>query len=205
MRFYSSLWRTRRDEVVRLQEKQADELKDIEGRGSRRLAELKKILPKEFASALDALTKRSDQAGAELNSQAETIKAELVASTPSRENETAIHPGLAGGHLVAPNSLGWFTPYYGTLHWSSGAVVWQGYNPGNIDLWITSNGSGSGLFGTGSSSGTLIMDWWFAYTAPNNRYYGHTIWVPYHGFYIVRADDGFWIQKRPMRAWIYRR
>ncbi|MDA1054792.1 MAG: hypothetical protein O3C40_30565 [Planctomycetota bacterium] len=94
------------------------------------------------------------------------------------------------------SSLGWFTPYYGTLHWSNGTVVWQGYNPGNIDLKINCNGSGSGIFGTGACSGTLVMDWWFTYIAPQNRNYAHTIWVPFHGFYIVRSDDGFWTSKK---------
>ncbi len=41
----------------------------------------------------------------------------------------------------------------------------------------------------------MYMDWWFTYTAPENRNYNHTIYVPYHGFYIVRADDGFWDSK----------
>jgi len=39
------------------------------------------------------------------------------------------------------------------------------------------------------------MDWWFSYLAPQNRFYGHTIYVPFHGFYIVIADDGFWDSK----------
>jgi hypothetical protein len=102
---------------------------------------------------------------------------------------------LARGHLVAPSSLGWFVPYYGTLHGSDGAVYWQGYNPGNIDLWDSANGSGSGLFGTGAESFTVYMDWWFTYNAPENRDYGHTIWVPFHGFYILYSDDGFWDSK----------
>ena len=102
---------------------------------------------------------------------------------------------LSGGHLVAPSSLGWFTPYYGTLHGSDGSVYWQGYNPGNINLWDRVTGSGSGLFGTGARSFTVYMDWWFTYAAPENRNYSHTIWVPFHGFYILRADDGFWTSK----------
>ena len=48
---------------------------------------------------------------------------------------------------------------------------------------------------TGSCSGTLVMDWWFTYNAPQNRNYAHTIWVPFHGFYILYADDGFWDSK----------
>lgn len=106
-----------------------------------------------------------------------------------------MHPGLAGGHLVAPSSLGWFTPYYGTLHGSDGTVYWQGYNPGNIKVWDYASGSGSGLFGTGAGAFTAYMDWWFSYRAPQDRNYGHTISVPFHGFYILYSDDGFWDSK----------
>ena len=186
----------RRREVEQLQSKQAEQIKDLESRGARRFAELKKTLPKEFVSVFDSLEKMHDQSALNTKSEVESIRADLINSEPAEEHQTAVHPGLAGGHLVAPNSLGWFTPYYGVLHWSDGRVIWQGYNPGNIDLWITCNGSGSGIFGTGACSGTLVMDWWFTYNAPTNRNYGHTIWVPYHGFYILRADDGFWDSKQ---------
>lgn len=185
----------RREEVVRLQKSQAHHLADLESRGQARVAALRKTLPKEMVAVLDSLDKTHDEAKAATKSHVDKVKAKLAASASSPENETAVHPGLAGGHLVAPSSLGWFTPYYGTLHWSDGSVVWQGYNPGNIDLWDACNGSGSGLFGTGACSGTLVMDWWFTYNAPQNRNYAHTIWVPFHGFYILYADDGFWDSK----------
>lgn len=185
----------RREEVVRLQRSQADRLKDLETRGQARLTALKKSLPKDIVTALDRQEKAHDDAKKETESHVERMKAELVESVPAPEYETAVHPGLAGGQLVAPSSLGWFTPYYGMLHWSNGTVVWQGYYPGNIDLWVACSGSGSGIFGTGACEGTLVMDWWFTYLAPVNRHYGHTIWVPYHGFYIIRADDGFWDSK----------
>jgi len=185
----------RRDEVVQIQTGQANRLKDVETRGQARIAALNKSLPKDIVNILDGLDRTHSEAADATASHIEQVKAQLVESRPALENETAVHPGLAGGHLIAPGSLGWFTPYYGTLHWSDGTVVWQGYNPGNIDLWVTCSGSGSGLFGTGACSGTLVMDWWFSYTAPENRNYGHTIWVPYHGFYIIYADDGFWDSK----------
>ena len=185
----------RRDEVVRLQQAQADGLKDLESRGQARLEELRKSLPKDIVEVLDRLDKGHADAAKATDRRLEKVKEEFVDSAPRPENETAFHPGLAGGQLVAPSSLGWFSPYYGTLHWSDGTVVWQGYYPGNIDLWISCNGSGSGIFGTGACEGTLVMDWWFTYVAPANRYYGHTIWVPYHGFYIISADDGFWDSK----------
>jgi hypothetical protein len=185
----------RREEVVRSQKAMADRLRDIETRGQARLEELRKTLPKDIASALDRLDKTHDDAAETAEADVERAKAVLVDSTPSPEGETAFHPGMAGAQLVVPGSLGWFSPYYGTLHWSNGTVVWQGYYPGNIDLWISCSGSGSGIFGTGACEGSLIMDWWFTYVAPTNRNYGHTIWVPYHGFYIIRADDGFWDSK----------
>jgi hypothetical protein len=185
----------RRDEVVRLQKSQMDQLKDLESRGKGRIEELRKTLPKDIGAALSSLDKSHDDASAATKARVDKIKSQLAASGPSPENETAVHPGLAGGHLVAPSSLGWFTPYYGTLHGSDGSVAWQGYNPGNIDLWDSANGGGSGIFGTGAGSFTVYMDWWFTYRAPQNRTYGHTIWVPYHGFYILYSDDGFWDSK----------
>ena len=185
----------RRQDVVRLQKSHADQLKDLETRGQARIADLKKTLPKEMVTVLDNLDKTHDKASAATKSHVEKVKDKLADAEPSPENETAMHPGLAGGHLVAPSSLGWFTPYYGTLHGSNGTVYWQGYNPGNIDLWDAANGSGSGIFGTGAGSFTAYMDWWFTYNAPQDRNYGHTVWVPFHGFYVLYSDDGFWDSK----------
>jgi hypothetical protein len=185
----------RREQVVRLQKSQADQLTDLQTRGQAQIAELKKTLPKEFVTVLDSLDRTHDKATTAAKSQVEKARAELSSSVPAPEDETAVHPGLAGGHLVAPSSLGWFTPYYGVLHWSDGTVSWQGYNPGNFDLWDSATGGGNGWFGTGAGSFTGYLDWWFTYNAPQDRNYGHTIWVPFHGFYILYSDDGFWDSK----------
>jgi len=185
----------RREEVVQLQKSQAEQLSDLETRGQKQIAALKKSLPKEFVTTLDSLDKTHGEASAATKAHVERVKSKLIVSASSPDNETAIHPGLAGGHLVAPNSLGWFTPYYGTLHGSDGSMYWSGYNPGNIDLDDWASGAGSGIFGTGAGSFTVYMDWWFSYVAPTNRNYAHTIYVPFHGFYILYADDGFWTSK----------
>jgi hypothetical protein len=185
----------RREEVVRLQKSQADHVKDLETRGQARIASLRKTLPTELVSTLDRLDKMHDEASAATKSHVEHIKKRLAASVVMTDDQTAVHPGLADGHQVAASSLGRFTPYYGTLHGSDGSVYWQGYNPGNIDLSDSASGAGSGLFGTGAGSFTVYMDWWFTYKAPVDRNYGHTIWVPFHGFYILYSDDGFWDSK----------
>jgi hypothetical protein len=180
---------------VRLQKSQADHLDDLETRGRERIASLRNTLSTDVVTVLDELDRMHDEASAATRSHVDQVKTRLAASVASPENETAVHPGLVRGHLVAPSSLGWFTPYYGTLHGSDGTVYWQGYNPGNIDLSDSANGSGSGIFGTGAASFTVYMDWWFTYNAPEDRNYGHTIWVPFHGFYILYSDDGFWDSK----------
>ena len=185
----------RREEVVRLQKSQAEQLKDLETRGQARIAALRSSLPKDIITVLDKVDKLNSDAQESTKAHVHSVKAKFADSLLAPENETAAHPGLAGGHLVAPSSLGWFTPYYGTLHGSDGSVYWQGYNPGNIDLSDFANGAGSGIFGTGAASFTVYMDWWFSYLAPTNRNYAHTIWVPFHGFYILYADDGFWDSK----------
>lgn len=191
----SRLVSERRDEVVRLQSAQAEALKDIESRGRSSLQALRKSLPQEIVAAFDKQNAVHDEASKETEARVERMLEDLSTSDIPAEFETAAHPGIARGQLIAPNSLGWFTPYYGTLHGSDGSIYWQGYNPGNIDVWTAASGSGSGLFGTGAGSFTAYMDWWFTYAAPQNRNYAHTIWVPFHGFYILYSDDGFWTSK----------
>ena len=118
--------------------------------------------------------------------------AATLAEQAPRES-TALSAVMGNGPSAA--AVGWLTPYYGTLHGSNGAIAWQGYNPGNIDASCWASGAGSGLFGTGAGSFTLYMDWWFTFRAPENRNYAQTIYVPFNGFYIVRADDGWFDSK----------
>jgi hypothetical protein len=185
----------RHAEVETQQRKQADEIRDLESRGRTKLADLKKKLPKDVVDVLNELDNGHDRAASETKERVENAKEKSSAYSLRAEDRTDVHPGMAGGQLIAPNSLGWFTPYYGTLYAADGTVVWQGYNPGNIDLAASCFGSGSGIFGTGACGGTVTMEWWFSYIAPTNRNYSHTIYVPYHGFYIIYADDGFWDSK----------
>ena len=184
----------RREEVVRLQKAEADRLEDIETRGQARIAQLKSTMPADLVKTFDALDASHREAEAAARHHAEQAKAKHMAAG-AFESEMASHPALAGNRLAAAAGLGWFKPYYGTLHGSNGTVYWQGYNPGNIDLSDSASGAGSGLFGTGAGSFTMYMDWWFTYNAPQNRNYAHTIWVPFDGFYILYADDGFWDSK----------
>jgi len=185
----------RREHVISQQKRQAAALLDLDARGRERIARLRKSLSKDMVAVIDTLDKDSDADKVHTLERVKGIQGELAKSAVPQEQVTAVHPGLAGGHLIAPSSLGWFTPYYGVLHGSNGTVVWQGYNPGNIDLWDSASGGGSGIFGTGAAEFTFYMDWWFSYVPTANRNYAHTIYVPFHGFYILYADDGFWDSK----------
>ncbi len=96
----------RRDEVVRWQKSQADRLKAMEMQGQEKISALRKTLSKDMLAVLDHLDKSHENARGLIAADAENTKSRLVASRPSEENETAMHPGLAGGHLAAPNSQG---------------------------------------------------------------------------------------------------
>jgi len=185
------LVKARRDEVVRMQKAQADQLADVEKRGEVSMAAWKKSLPKEMASLYEAQEKANKDAVAATKYFTDEIKEKLLAAAPKTKEEV-----IDTSKVPLPaNAVGFFTPYYGTLHGSDGKVYYQGYNPGNIDLSDFANGGGSGLFGTGAGSFTVYMDWWFTFRAPQNRNYAHTITVPFHGFYIIKSDDGFWDSK----------
>ena len=184
----------RREEVIRLQTSQASRLRELESRGQTRLSRLQDTLAGELAEAFKA-QERSHEEQAEETLQLTTSLSKELSATSSSIEQTTLHPGVGAALNASAAAVGWLTPYYGTLHGSNGAVYWQGYNPGTIDASVYANGAGSGLFGTGAGSFTVYMDWWFTYRAPENRNYSHSVSVPFNGFYIVRADDGFWDSK----------
>lgn len=185
----------RREEVVQLQKSQESQLLDLETRGQERIKSMKKALPKDIVTTLESFDIAHKEAADSAKSQNEKAIEKFALSKAAPANETSIYPNMIDGQMITASAIGWVTPYYGTLHGSDGRVLWQGYNPGNIDLSDYANGGGSGLFGTGAGSFTVYMDWWFTYVPTVNRNYSHTIWVPFHGFYILKADDGFWDSK----------
>lgn len=185
----------RREEVVGLQQREAERQQAIEQNGQSRLSRLQESLPGELANALAALQQSHEDQANEAEQQSQDFRQSMMELDRSPE-ASAVHPGLAQSSLTAESAaVGWITPYHATVHGSDGTVYWQGYNPGNIDARTSASGSGSGLFGTGAGSFTVYVDWWFTYRAPQNRNYSHSIYVPFNGFYIVRADDGFWDSK----------
>jgi hypothetical protein len=184
----------RRREVEALQKAEADRLKDLDDRGKERLNSLRDSLGPEATETFNSLDKSHSDAEKETADRVENLRerlsaVELPAPAPKE------HPGFFSSDLAAPQTSGWLTPYYATLHGSDGSVYWQGYSPGNFDLWVAAAGSGSGLFGTGAASFTVYLDWWFNFRPETTKSYGHSIYVPMYGFYIIYADDGFWDSK----------
>ncbi|MFT3935338.1 MAG: hypothetical protein QM726_17060 [Chitinophagaceae bacterium] len=185
------LVKARREEVVALQKATAARIEEMEKKGQASIKALRKTLPKEMIASLDQQEQLHKDATDATAAWVEEARAKLRSTTPASENGKGFNPE----QIPAERAIGFFKPYYGTLHGSDGKVSWQGYNPGNIDLSDFANGGGSGLFGTGAGSFTVYMDWWFTFRAPENRNYAHTIYVPMHGFYILKSDDGFWDSK----------
>jgi hypothetical protein len=182
----------RRREVEHLQRQQAEHLQDVEERGQTKLKALKGMLGKEQAGLLDKLESLHKDEVKKTEALVEKTKETLSKRAPAMTLAEA--SPLSYGRSLE-RAVGWVTPYYATLHGSDGSVYWQGYNPGTFDLSDWASGSGSGIFGTGAGSFTVYLDWWFTFRADASAYYNHTIYVPFNGFYIVRADDGFWDSK----------
>ncbi len=184
----------RRKEVEALQKAQADRLKDIEDRGKSKLKSLQDGLGQDLASELKKLTRASAAEEKETSARVDAIRARM-STVESPVRAPADHPGFTYAEIAAPHTSGWVTPYYATFHGSDGSVYWQGYNPGSFDMDDYAYGGGSGLFGTGAGSFTTYIDWWFNFRPDTTKFYGHNIYVPYYGFYILYSDDGFWDSK----------
>ena len=184
----------RRQEVETLQKAEAEQLKDLDDRGKQQLKSLEDSLSPEIRPTFKSLAKAHTAAEKETDARVDKLRArfsslELPVDAP-RE-----HPGFVYSDLAAPHTSGWITPYYATFHGSDGSVYWQGYSPGTFDLSVWAAGAGSGLFGTGAGSFTAYIDWWFNFRPEATKFYAHNIYVPFYGFYIIYADDGFWDSK----------
>lgn len=191
---FSELVAERRQEVEALQQREAEQIKQLNAHGAQRMKSFEATIGTQNAGILKKIEKEDAAEEKRVKAQIDAARAahasaELPVAAPKE------HPGFVYSNLAAPQTSGWITPYYATLHGSDGSVYWQGYNPGTFDLWDTATGSGSGIFGTGSASFTVYLDWWFNFRPDSTHFYGHNIYIPFYGFYIIYSDDGSWDSK----------
>ncbi len=90
----------RREEVVRLQKVQADQLESVEAHGQERIASLRKTLPRGVVAIIDSPDRAHREEEEAVRKEIERVRAKLIASDQPSEGKTGMHPGLAGGHLL---------------------------------------------------------------------------------------------------------
>lgn len=179
----------RRTEVEAIQKEEAEAQKEIETSGQQSLY----AMMEQMDGGLKNLIKQDDDI--RTPSEDDPVRQKLINSMPS-EVDLNEDPGNSIFTAVPSAFAGWVTPYYATIHGSDGQVDWQGYNPGNLNVWTRATGAGSGIAGTGAGSFHAYVDWWFKFRPDTSRYYSHSIYVPFNGFYIARADDKWYNSKR---------
>ncbi len=184
----------RRRQVEALQKNQADQLAATEARGQERLQSLRTSIGKDNARILQEIESKAADEGRATETLVKEIRGRIA--LPSAPSLLVGHPGFNRPQLaLLAQAAAWVTPYYATLHGSDGSVYWQGYNPGTFTLYDSASGAGSGLFGTGAASFTVLLDWWFVFKTDTSRFYSESIYVPYNGYYILQADDGWFTSK----------
>lgn len=190
-RVLEELVAARDKEIALLQKRQAEQLKKIEEKGRKQLDGLTTMMGVENTELFSKLKDNYSSTAKSIDTELESVKAKLTAIDPVEvANKT---PSLDFG--IVPLATTALTPYYAKVYGSDGSVYWQGYNPGNLDVNTWASGSGTGLFGTGAGSFTAYIDWWFVFRPDSNRFYAFDNYIPYHGFYIVRSDDGVFTSK----------
>lgn len=67
------------------------------------------------------------------------------------------------------------------------------FNYSIIDAWDWASGAGNGWFGSGAGSYQVWAEWGYWYFVPTSKFYGITTHDQFHGYYIVRSFDDWWI------------
>ena len=195
-------------EIRALQTRRAEELKEREAKGQERVKALMQVLNPQIADQLKKLNEVHAAQAKEAQAHIKKLKAKLeagpsaVVGSPEAAKalmaeaeaaEAPLHEQLPNFMAFSPVMI--LHPYYARLYGSDGSVYWSGYSPGNVTLWDSASGAGAGWFGTGAGEFTVYADWWFYFYAASSRWYSYWASVPYHGYYIAYADDGFWTSK----------
>lgn len=179
----------RRQEVVARQRAEVEAMAEQESRGQATISRAME----ELDGGLKDLIDRDSTAAAV--AEEDRVRQELIEAAPS-DADLNEDPGSAALAISPAAFSGWLTPYHATIHGSDGQIDWQGYNPGNLNVSAWARGSGSGIAGTGAASFHAYVDWWFSFRPDAARFYAQRVHVPFSGFYITRANDGFFNSKR---------
>lgn len=184
----------RRKQVEAIQKDRADQLASEEARGQERLQAFRSTIGKDNVRMLQELEGKAAEDTRATEALVKQVRGHLaLAAAPSLLDT---HPGFNRPKLAINTfAAAWVTPYYATLHGSDGSIYWQGYNPGTFTLSDWASGAGLGLFGTGAASFTVFLDWWFVFSTDVSRFYSQSIFIPYDGYYIDYADQGWFTSK----------
>jgi len=68
------------------------------------------------------------------------------------------------------------------------------YDPTRLDMKRIDKGSGSGLIASGMA-GAIYENVMFTFIPSSTGWWNFFAFIPFHGFYILRSDDGFWTSK----------
>jgi hypothetical protein len=181
----------RDQEVQELRRARAEQMRIIEDRGQRRARALTDSLGDDMATAMRRFERPAAEYAKDATGYIQEVKSTLREPTFAVE----VAPTEQRALFSAAGIYALLSPYYARLYNADGTVYWSGYYPGAVDLWDDAVGSGNGWFGTGAAEITVLADWWFYFYPNVSRWYSYTVSVPYHGFYICYADDGFWDSK----------
>jgi hypothetical protein len=184
----------RRKQVEAIQKSRAEQLAAMEAAGQERLQAFRAGIGKDNARMLQEFESKAVEDAKATEAIVKQIRGRLA--LPSAPSLLDAHPGFNRPQLsITAFAAAWVAPYYATLHGSDGSIYWQGYNPGTFTLSDWASGSGLGLFGTGAGSFTVFLDWWFVFRTDTSRFYSQNVYVPYDGYYIDQADQGWFTSK----------
>ena len=184
----------RREEIVRVRDVRAEQLKDLETRGQAQLAALRKTLPKDMTAVLNKL----DKAAKESSASKTRGKIKHGSSVAAGGHVHPQRPGFAGNKLVvAADCLGgWYLPDYSILYNADGSIFEQSEIPFNIDMgfscWRRQFGAFRHRRGRRHRRDGLVVslhrDRPMAVTITRSRFL-------FTEMYTLYADDGFWTSK----------
>lgn len=188
----------RRDEMaafIEARTRDGEEAERRSGRAREALEEMGLDL-----AAFDRFHQEADEKGSE---EVEELRARYIEDKDARSR---IDPGyyrkVALDTAIAAPGVTTLQPSYAAifstsqedydLAGGSGTVV---YNYNCYDYWAWAKGGGNGWFGSGAGSYQVWAEWGYWFYPETNKYYSIIPHNVFRGFYILRADDGFWTSK----------